>query len=110
MIYSQSAKRSVDILCKSLKNHVQSGHFYSNTAFRASIVPQYANQYGFMVRNYGSEAPISEQMSLIKQLRERTSAPIKEVKAALVTCHWDIGKSCFVSCFWFMSLLLFCGY
>jgi translation elongation factor EF-Ts len=30
-------------------------------------------------------------MSLIKQLRERTSAPIKDVKASLVTCNWDIG-------------------
>jgi translation elongation factor EF-Ts len=30
-------------------------------------------------------------MSLIRQLRERTSAPIKDVKASLVTCNWDIG-------------------
>ncbi|KAE8735501.1 Elongation factor Ts [Hibiscus syriacus] len=29
-------------------------------------------------------------MSLIKQLRERTSAPIKDVKASLVDCNWDI--------------------
>lgn len=100
MIYSQSAKRSIDIFSKTLKNHLQSGHFHS---FRASIIPQYANQNRFMVRNYGSEAPVSEQMSLIKKLRERTSAPIKEVKAALVTCDWDIGKDfsffLFVSCF-----------
>ncbi|CAA0829586.1 Elongation factor Ts- mitochondrial [Striga hermonthica] len=32
-------------------------------------------------------------MNLIKQLRERTSAPIKEVKSALVACHWDIGAA-----------------
>ncbi|OMO78824.1 Translation elongation factor EFTs/EF1B [Corchorus olitorius] len=29
-------------------------------------------------------------MSLIKQLRERTCAPIKDVKASLVECNWDI--------------------
>jgi translation elongation factor Ts len=29
-------------------------------------------------------------MSLIKQLRERTSAPIKDVKASLVECNWDL--------------------
>ncbi|KAF5741347.1 putative elongation factor ts [Tripterygium wilfordii] len=32
----------------------------------------------------------SDQMNLIKQLRERTSAPIKDVKLALVDCNWDI--------------------
>ncbi|KAL4581467.1 hypothetical protein LXL04_017682 [Taraxacum kok-saghyz] len=29
-------------------------------------------------------------MNLIKKLRERTSAPIKEVKAALIDCNWDL--------------------
>lgn len=29
-------------------------------------------------------------MNLIKQLRERTSSPIKDVKAALIDCNWDI--------------------
>lgn len=40
----------------------------------------------------GDSAEISsmEQMNLIKRLRERTSAPIKEVKAALITSNWDI--------------------
>ncbi|RDX69916.1 Elongation factor Ts, mitochondrial [Mucuna pruriens] len=32
----------------------------------------------------------SENVNLIKQLRERTSAPIKDVKAALVDSNWDI--------------------
>lgn len=35
----------------------------------------------------------SDQMNLIKQLRERTSAPIKHVKAALVDCKWDIDAA-----------------
>jgi translation elongation factor EF-Ts len=29
-------------------------------------------------------------MNLIKQLRQRTSAPIKDVKASLLACNWDI--------------------
>ncbi|XP_030952529.1 elongation factor Ts, mitochondrial-like [Quercus lobata] len=32
----------------------------------------------------------SNQTNLIKQLRERTSAPIKDVKAALMESNWDI--------------------
>lgn len=46
---------------------------------------------GLFCRRFSSQALSSaEQMSLIKQLRERTSAPIKEVKASLVECNWDI--------------------
>ena len=45
------------------------------------------------LRRFNVEASSSsgDQMSLIRQLRERTSAPIKDVKAALVNCNWDIG-------------------
>ena len=32
-------------------------------------------------------------MNLIKQLRERTSAPIKDVKAALMDSNWDIDAA-----------------
>ncbi|XP_048139122.1 elongation factor Ts, mitochondrial isoform X2 [Rhodamnia argentea] len=38
----------------------------------------------------GGNVGTTEQMNLIRQLRDRTSAPIKEVKSALVDCHWDI--------------------
>lgn len=41
-------------------------------------------------RRFGSEASAADQMGLIRQLRERTSAPMKDVKAALVDCNWDI--------------------
>ncbi|KAJ4717361.1 Elongation factor Ts, mitochondrial [Melia azedarach] len=42
-------------------------------------------------RHFSDQAPVAtEQMNLIKQLRERTSAPIKDVKTALVDCNWDI--------------------
>lgn len=44
-------------------------------------------------RHFSDQAPVAtEQMNLIKQLRERTSAPIKDVKTALVDCNWDIGN------------------
>lgn len=46
------------------------------------------------LRHFSAEAPAaSEQMNLIKRLRERTSAPIKDVKSALIEANWDIGKS-----------------
>ncbi|GLJ07808.1 hypothetical protein SUGI_0074470 [Cryptomeria japonica] len=43
-----------------------------------------------MRRRYSVEAGVSEQANLIKQLRERTSAPMKDVKAALVTSNWNL--------------------
>ncbi|XP_027935429.1 elongation factor Ts, mitochondrial-like isoform X2 [Vigna unguiculata] len=43
-------------------------------------------------RSYSSSAS-SENVNRIKQLRERTSAPIKDVKAALVDSNWDIDAA-----------------
>ncbi|CAN6479580.1 unnamed protein product [Victoria cruziana] len=43
-----------------------------------------------LLRKLSVETSASEQVNLIKQLRERTSAPMKDVKAALVDCNWDI--------------------
>ncbi|GMP53266.1 hypothetical protein CsSME_00018774 [Camellia sinensis var. sinensis] len=45
------------------------------------------------LRRYAVEVPASEQMSLIKQLREKTSAPIKDVKSSLIDCNWDIDAA-----------------
>ncbi|EPS71162.1 hypothetical protein M569_03593, partial [Genlisea aurea] len=42
------------------------------------------------IRYYSSELSSLDQMNLIKELREATSAPIKEVKSALVSSNWDI--------------------
>ncbi|XP_027358742.1 elongation factor Ts, mitochondrial [Abrus precatorius] len=44
-------------------------------------------------RSYSSSASDSANLNLIKQLRERTSAPIKDVKAALVDSNWDIDAA-----------------
>ncbi|XP_059451712.1 elongation factor Ts, mitochondrial [Corylus avellana] len=42
-------------------------------------------------RRFSSEgSSSSNQMNLIRQLRERTSAPMKDVKAALIESNWDI--------------------
>uniref|UniRef100_A0A1D1YNX6 Elongation factor Ts, mitochondrial n=1 Tax=Anthurium amnicola TaxID=1678845 RepID=A0A1D1YNX6_9ARAE len=46
-----------------------------------------------LVRRYATDVSAAEQMSFIRQLRERTSAPIKDVKSALVDCNWDIDAA-----------------
>lgn len=43
-------------------------------------------------RWYSGDASPADNMSLIRQLRERTSAPIKDVKSALISCDWDLGR------------------
>ncbi|CAL9755406.1 unnamed protein product [Musa acuminata subsp. burmannicoides] len=43
-----------------------------------------------LLRRFSTEVSATEQINLIKQLRERTSAPIKDVKLSLVTCNWDL--------------------
>lgn len=49
-------------------------------------------------RQFSDQAPAaSGQMNLIRQLRERTSAPIKDVKLALVDCNWNIGNKSYSS-------------
>ncbi|KAJ7975790.1 Elongation factor Ts, mitochondrial [Quillaja saponaria] len=61
---------------------------------RTSVLFTEANlQYGRVIflRRFSFEVPVAaDQMNLTKQLRERTSAPIKDVKAALVKSNWDI--------------------
>ncbi|KAG4911430.1 hypothetical protein AAZX31_19G001400 [Glycine max] len=44
------------------------------------------------IRHYCSNSA-SEKVNLIKQLRERTSAAMKDVKAALVDSNWDIEEA-----------------
>lgn len=47
---------------------------------------------GLAARTFSAEAAVTapRQMDLIKRLRERTSAPMKDVKSALLDCNWDI--------------------
>lgn len=59
----------------------------SNADFRCVV----GGGLAIFSRSLSAEAASSSsQMNLIKQLRERTSAPIKDVKTALIQCNWDI--------------------
>jgi len=60
------------------------------SAFETRLLGTPVPQNDMFHRRFSSQVSSSEQMNLIKQLRERTSAPIKDVKASLVSCDWDI--------------------
>ncbi|KAK2968696.1 hypothetical protein RJ640_005883 [Escallonia rubra] len=93
MVFSRGARRSFDIFCKKLSIPAHRGHGYSVLACRGSSIPElrdgkfsctssYPNEgcdLVKLVRRYAVDVSASEQMSLIKQLRERTSAPIKDL-------------------------------
>ncbi|KAL3629761.1 hypothetical protein CASFOL_026983 [Castilleja foliolosa] len=103
---TRGMKRPIEFLYKRLSSPANFAHSYStSTAFKGISATRFseinaarflncsrsANSLGICFsRTYSSEISAPEQMSLIKQLRERTSAPIKEVKSALVSCNWDI--------------------
>ncbi|KAL8170653.1 hypothetical protein V2J09_022457, partial [Rumex salicifolius] len=107
MMYCRGAKRPIEILYKSLGG--QNGSFYysslannrvsvSETRFKeqSSSIMDHASSIssaGLFFRRYNSASSSSEQMTLIKQLRERTSAPMKDVKSSLVDCNWDIDAA-----------------
>ncbi|KAG8640428.1 hypothetical protein MANES_13G058700v8 [Manihot esculenta] len=101
MALSRSAKRPLQIMLST--RHGFSGKNYSTSTCKAvsTTISQLSDTktpsesaFGMFFRRFSSQAPVAqEQMSLIKQLRERTSAPIKDVKAALVDCNWDIEEA-----------------
>lgn len=109
MTFTQSLKRPIGILYKRLSSPVDCGRAYSTIVGHEGICvtrlsdnitsgfSNYSNRINCLRacfhRYYSSEVSASEQMNLIKQLRERTSAPIKEVKSALVACNWDIDAA-----------------
>ena len=89
MAWGQGAKRS--ILGLLFRAQQQTARAYSSSAFQTHQLSTHVPQDGVFFRRFSSEVSSSEQMNLIKQLRQRTSAPIKDVKASLVACNWDIG-------------------
>lgn len=107
MGFSRGVKRPIEILYKRLNGPLQFGHEYSTLTIRGNITnkigastnlytSRYASgsfEFGFPARRYSTDVSASDQMGLIKLLRERTSAPIKEVKAALVGSNWDIDAA-----------------
>ncbi|KAL7583639.1 hypothetical protein Lser_V15G45520 [Lactuca serriola] len=96
MMFSRGAKQSIEILCRRLNSPIHSRYGYSTQTCRENLVskPNYVINHCALVRKYSSEASSpSDHMSLIKKLRERTSAPIKEVKSALIDCNWDLDAA-----------------
>ncbi|KAG2295441.1 hypothetical protein Bca52824_042110 [Brassica carinata] len=105
MAFARAARRPIGVLfySASASGRFSSGNEYSTVASKLEsllshtksfVSPGYASPFrgfGNFLRSFSSESPaVSDQMSLIKQLRQRTSAPIKDVKASLVECNWDI--------------------
>ncbi|CAL5002735.1 unnamed protein product [Urochloa decumbens] len=68
----------------------QAARGYSSSSFQTRVLGTHVPQNDMFHRRLSSQVSSPEQMNLIKQLRERTSAPIKDVKASLVSCNWDI--------------------
>ncbi|XP_022143336.1 elongation factor Ts, mitochondrial [Momordica charantia] len=107
MAFCRAAKRSLGfVISNRLVNNASRHEFSSCATNRTFVVEgvQYGSSVPFshsvfsalnlklsLLRRFSVETPAgSDQMSLIRQLRERTSAPIKDVKAALIDCSWDI--------------------
>lgn len=103
MAFARAARRPLGVFVYSASRRFSCGNEYSTTVaskweslsqYKSSVSAGYANPvrgFGNFMRSFSSEAPaVVDQMSLIKQLRQRTSAPIKDVKASLVECNWDI--------------------
>ncbi|GMI73324.1 hypothetical protein like AT4G11120 [Hibiscus trionum] len=98
MAFFKNAKQPLGILLYNTRLGTCSRHGYSTWVSKGASVPQSTDTQAsktavlyWVSRRFNSQAASSaEQMSLIKQLRERTCAPIKDVKASLVACNWDI--------------------
>ncbi|XP_068666045.1 elongation factor Ts, mitochondrial [Aristolochia californica] len=107
MAFAQAAKRPIAVLLKRTNAYRQFGHSYSAGAFIGQQAPEGRDSRNYfccshcqspsggllLLRRFSSELPATQQVNLIKQLRERTSAPMKDVKAALVACKWDIEEA-----------------
>ena len=114
MACSRGAKRSALFLLNELHTYRRFGRSYTSQAFRGGQVAE-AREVGKLsfsfslmpLRRFSAEVSASEQMNIIRQLRERTSAPIKDVKSSLVSCNWDIG-GCMCLPLYLLDLYLVC--
>ncbi|KAF5772792.1 putative translation elongation factor EFTs/EF1B, UBA-like superfamily [Helianthus annuus] len=95
MMLSRGAKRSIEILCGRVSTPIHSKYGYSTRSYGENFIsePKRNETQSKILRTYSSEVSPSDHTSLIKKLRERTSAPIKEVKAALIDCNWDLEEA-----------------
>ncbi|EOA21124.1 hypothetical protein CARUB_v10001466mg [Capsella rubella] len=101
MAFARAVRRPIGVFYYSASGRFSSGNEYSTVASKlenlsqckSSVLSGYTNPvrgFGNFLRSFSSTPAVSDQMSLIKQLRQRTSAPIKDVKASLVECNWDL--------------------
>ncbi|CAH8314405.1 unnamed protein product [Eruca vesicaria subsp. sativa] len=103
MAFARVARRPIGVFFYNASGRFSSGNEYSTVATKLETLSHYKTSvllsryaspsrgFGNFLRRFSSESPaVVDQMSLIKQLRQRTSAPIKDVKASLVECNWDI--------------------
>ncbi|MFS8004874.1 putative translation elongation factor EFTs/EF1B, UBA-like superfamily [Helianthus anomalus] len=95
MMLPRGAKRSIEILCGRVSTPIHSKYGYSTRSYGENFIsePKRNETQCKILRAYSSEVSPSDHTSLIKKLRERTSAPIKEVKAALIDCNWDLEEA-----------------
>ncbi|MED6172366.1 hypothetical protein PIB30_049386 [Stylosanthes scabra] len=96
MAFSAAAKR----LSTSTKHlaTVAPRRYHSLSPFKSSSFAQSQRSESNSLLSHftflrGFSVSASDQMNLIRQLRERTSAPIKDVKAALVDSDWNIEEA-----------------
>ncbi|XP_074564959.1 elongation factor Ts, mitochondrial-like [Curcuma longa] len=96
MAFSRSTRKPIWLVVSKLSALVQPsrGYISQSHTVKPTISPrQFANQIlstQVLPRRFSTEVSATEQINRIKILRERTSAPIKDVKMALVNCSWDL--------------------
>ncbi|KQK19248.1 elongation factor Ts, mitochondrial [Brachypodium distachyon] len=88
MAWGQGARRPIVGLLFRAQQQAAKG--YSSVASQTHMLTSHVPKSAMLLRGFSSEVPASEQTNLIKQLRIRTSAPFKDVKASLVNCNWNI--------------------
>lgn len=96
MTCARGTKRFAGFLFKESSTYGQLSRSYGSQAFRVGQLVKAREGAKLplslmLSRRLSAAASTSEQMNLIRQLREKTSAPIKDVKSSLISCNWDIG-------------------
>ncbi|KAJ4849626.1 hypothetical protein Tsubulata_036766 [Turnera subulata] len=99
MAFCRNARRPLQMLLAT--SRMQQSHHYSTWPQHKATVHRFAetktapnSAFGMSSRRFSSQEPAAaQQKELIKLLRQRTSAPIKDVKASLVACNWDIDEA-----------------
>ncbi|MFS8029439.1 putative translation elongation factor EFTs/EF1B, UBA-like superfamily [Helianthus anomalus] len=97
MMLSRGAKRSIEILCGRVSTPIHSKYGYSTRSYGENFIsePKRNETQCTILRTYSSDVSPSDHTSLIKKLRERTRAPIKERSRLLLLIAigiWEAQK------------------